>query len=62
VGYVESYFDLCGDRVKIGARFAPKVPQDHKSFWAHLIELLSDVGHVESPFSPFRDNVSIGAR
>jgi hypothetical protein len=24
------------------------------------MELLSDVGHVESPFGPFGDNVSVG--
>jgi hypothetical protein len=26
------------------------------------MELLGDMGHVESHFSPFRDSVSIGAR
>jgi hypothetical protein len=26
------------------------------------MELLGDVGHVESGFSPFRDSVSVGAR
>jgi hypothetical protein len=31
-------------------------------FWTHLMELLGDVGHVESRFSPFGDNVSISAR
>ena len=28
----------------------------------HLMELLGDVGHVESRFSPFGDSVSVGAR
>jgi hypothetical protein len=32
-----------------------------KSFWAHLMELLGDVGHLESCFSPFGDSVSVGA-
>jgi hypothetical protein len=27
----------------------------------HLMELLGDVGHVSSPFGPFRDSVSFGA-
>jgi hypothetical protein len=27
----------------------------------HPIELLGDVGHVESPFGPFGDSVSFGA-
>jgi hypothetical protein len=26
------------------------------------MELLGDVGHVESRFGPFRDSVSVGAR
>jgi hypothetical protein len=33
-----------------------------KIVWTHQIELLCDVGHVESHFGPFRDSVSIGAR
>ena len=28
------------------------------SFWMHLMELLGDVGHVESRFSPFGGIVS----
>jgi hypothetical protein len=28
----------------------------------NMMELLSDVGRVESHFNPFRDSVSIGAR
>ena len=28
-----------------------------KSFWTHPIELLGDVGHVESHFGPFGDSV-----
>ena len=33
-----------------------------KSFWTHPMELLGDVGHVESRFDPFRDCVSVAAR
>jgi hypothetical protein len=40
----------------------PNVPQAQKSFWMHPMELLGDVGHVESCFGPFEDDVSIGAR
>jgi hypothetical protein len=40
----------------------PNVPQALKSFWMHLMTLLGDVGHVESHFVLFRDNVSVGAR
>jgi hypothetical protein len=30
--------------------------------WAHPVELLGDMGHVESRFGSFRDSVSLGAR
>jgi hypothetical protein len=33
-----------------------------KSFWTHPMELLVDVGHVESHFGPFGDMGSVGAR
>ena len=38
------------------------VPLAQKSFWTHALELPSDVGHVESRFSPFRGSVSVSAR
>jgi hypothetical protein len=38
------------------------VPQAHKYFWMHPMELLGDVGLAESHFCPFRDNVSVSAR
>jgi hypothetical protein len=44
------------------ARFASNVPQAQKSFWTHLMELLGDVGHMESHFGTFGDSVSVGAR
>ena len=40
----------------------PNVPYTWKSFWRHPIELLGDVGHVESYFSPFGYSVSDDAR
>ena len=52
---------VCVERT-IGARFASSVPQAWKSFWTHLMELLGDVGHMESYFFPFGDSVSVGAR
>ena len=33
-----------------------------KIILAHPMELLGDVGHVESDFFPFRESVSVGAR
>jgi hypothetical protein len=33
-----------------------------KPFWTQRIELLGDVGRLESRFGPFRDSVSVDAR
>jgi hypothetical protein len=33
-----------------------------KSFWTHMMELLGDVGHVESHFGSFGDSVTLDAR
>jgi hypothetical protein len=38
----------------------PNIPLALKSFWTHPMELLGDIGHVESCFGPFGDNVSVG--
>jgi hypothetical protein len=46
----------------MGALFALNELWAHKLFWTHLMELLGDVGHVESCFGPLEDGVSIGAR
>jgi hypothetical protein len=75
VGHVESHFSPFGDSVTVGpfgysgnldARyvhvFVPSVPQAKKSFWIHQMELLGDVGYVESHFGLFIDSVSVGAR
>jgi hypothetical protein len=37
-------------------------PQAQKSFLTHPMELLGDVGHLESRFGPFEDGVSVVAR
>ena len=36
----------------MGARFAQNVPWARKSFWTHPMEVLGDVGHVESHLFP----------
>ena len=66
---VEARLGLFGDsvtldarQVKIGARFVPNVPKAQKLFWTHPMELLGDVGHVESHFGPCGDSVSVGVR
>ena len=43
----------------IGAHFALNVPQAQKLFWAHPMELLGDVGHVESRIGVVGDSVSV---
>jgi hypothetical protein len=40
----------------------PNVPLAQKSFWTHLMELLGDVGHVESHLGLFGDIFSVGSR
>jgi hypothetical protein len=30
--------------------------------WMHPMDLLSDIGHVESRFNPFGESVSVSAR
>jgi hypothetical protein len=41
---------------------ALNVPLALKSFWTHPMELLGDMGHVESRFGLFGDGVSVSAR
>ena len=36
-----------------GARFAPNVPRAQKSFWAHPIILLGNIGQEEACFGSF---------
>jgi hypothetical protein len=50
------------DGCKVGARFGPYVPWPQKPFWTHRMELLGDVGCVESCFSTFGDSICVGAR
>jgi hypothetical protein len=40
----------------------PNVSRAWKSFWAHPIVLLGDVGQVEARFGPFGDGVNLSAR
>jgi hypothetical protein len=47
---------------KIGAQFAPSVLEARILFWTHRMELLGDMGHVESRFGLFGDSVTVSAR
>ena len=49
--WVQDRFTVCAKRT-IGS----------ETFWINPMELLGDVGHVESRFSPFGDSVCMGAR
>jgi hypothetical protein len=44
---------LLGDEAQVEAQ---------KSFWTHQIELVGDMGLVESRFGPLGDSASVGAR
>jgi hypothetical protein len=33
-----------------------------KPFWTHSMVLVGDVGHVESRFGPFENDVTVGVR
>jgi hypothetical protein len=33
-----------------------------KSFWMHSMDLLGEIGHVESRFNPFGDTARVSAR
>jgi hypothetical protein len=46
----------------MGAWFVSNVPLAQKSFWTHPMELLGDVGHVESHLGLFGGSVSVSAR
>jgi hypothetical protein len=50
---------LQGDDAQAEARF--DLFRD-SAILTHMMELLGDVGHVESHFSPFGDSVSLDAR
>jgi hypothetical protein len=63
---VEARFSPFVDSANLDVRwmhgFAWNVPQAQTSFFTHPMELLGDVGHVESRFGPFGDSVNVSAR
>jgi hypothetical protein len=65
VGQVEDRFNSVRDGVnlgEIGAQFASNVPWAWKSFWAHLMELLGNVGEMEARFGPFGGSINLDTR
>jgi hypothetical protein len=59
-GLVESHFGPFG--CKIGAWFAPNVPEAQKSLWTNPMVPLGDVAQLEARFGPFRDSANLDAR
>jgi hypothetical protein len=62
---VEARFDPFGDSPNLDARSVHDMRRRYygsKIILDTLDRTPSDIGHVESPFDPFRDCVSIGAR
>ena len=55
--HLEMVLILSQDRSTVGAEHTI----GSESFWTHPMELLGDVGHVESHFRPFGDGVSVCA-
>jgi hypothetical protein len=69
---------LLGDKAQLEARFSPFRDSDNldtrwvhclrqtyhrlRNCFAHTIELLGEVGHVECEFGPFGGGASVGAR
>jgi hypothetical protein len=47
---------------QVRARFAPNALRAWKSFRAHPMVLLGDVGQVQARFDPFGDSVNLSAR
>ena len=58
-GPLEMMIILTQDGCTVGAE---RTIGSKKSFWTHSMELLGDVGRVESCFFPFGVSVSVGAR
>jgi hypothetical protein len=46
----------------IGVRFASNVPWTWKSFQAHPMVLLGDVGQIKARFGLFGDSINLEAR
>jgi hypothetical protein len=63
---VDARFSSFGDSDNFEARWVHDLYQTYHTlrnhFWTHPMDLLGDVGHVESCFSPFGDDVSVSAR
>jgi hypothetical protein len=63
---VDAHFNLFGDSANLDARRVHGLRRTYHTLrnrcWTHPMDLLGDVGHVESRLCPFRDSVSVSAR
>jgi hypothetical protein len=57
--YLETLFVLVQDRCTVSTKCTIGL---EKSFWMHMMELLGDVGHVESRFGLFGGSVTLDVR
>jgi hypothetical protein len=57
--FLETVFVLVQDRCTVGTK---RIICLEKPFWMHMMELLCDVGHVESRFGPFGGSVTLDVR
>jgi hypothetical protein len=53
---------LLSDEAQVEACLRRTFPRLRKPFWTHTMELLGDMGHVESHFGPFGESFSVDAR
>jgi hypothetical protein len=63
---VKTHFGLFGGNANLDARWVHSLRrmyhQAWKSFFTHPMELLGDIGCVESHIGPLKDRVSVGVR
>jgi hypothetical protein len=60
---VDAHFGLFGDSSNLDTRtVCAERTIGSKLYWMHPMDLLGDIGYVESRFNPFGDSVSVSAR
>jgi hypothetical protein len=63
---VDAHFSSFVDSDNLDARWVHGLHQTYHTlrncFWTHPMDLLGDIGHVESRFNPFGDIGSVSAR
>jgi hypothetical protein len=64
--HMDARFGLFGHRANLDIRLVHDLRRTYhrlrKSFWTHPMDLLGDIGYVESRLNPFEDTVRVSAR